>query len=165
MPTFTLTILEQIGCQDSSELRFLGERHLTAASLAEGKRWLSGMIAENRLESDRFYRFESSDCSAAVWRDAALSVSFYLFSDGRLCPLRIWSRTEHIQYHQNDPEWIADFEGVPTWSLFAPIEPRWQCLRTVPAERSWMGRSRRDWQRRNCYVLTSAAIALEGRAA
>ena len=165
MPSFTLRVFEQIGSEKSQELRFLGQRQLTAATMVEGKRWLSGMIAEGRLESDRFYQLESMDSCDAMQREVILNIAFYLFPDRKLCPVRIWRLHERTQRHNSEPEWSADFEGIPGWSLIASMVPRWHCLRTVPVERSWLGRSKRDWQRRDCYVLDRPAKEVSIRAA
>lgn len=165
MATFTLREFERTGDGKSSSLRFLGQRQTSASTVAEGKRWLSQMIAGGQLQRDRFFRLESVNCASELRHDYLLNIAFYLFQDGRLCPLRIWSRWERTDAYHTDPEWTADFEGVPGWSLFASIEPRWYCVRTVPAERSWMGRSRRDWQKRDCWVLGDSNTLAKDRAA
>lgn len=143
MPVFTLYEFEQIGLISSSTLRLLGHRELSSPTVSEAKRWLSEAVLDKRLQSGRFYHW------TAMGRE--IRISFYAFEDGRLCPLRIWHRPECRG--TGEPEWIADFEGVPGWSAFASLEPRWRIERSVPRERSWMGRSRRDWQQRDCWFI------------
>jgi hypothetical protein len=156
MHHFTIRAFEPVHSENVWELRQLTEIRFAAATAQEGKQRLSDMIAEQSILRKRFYRFEGSGCFGEVRPDFHLSISFYLFEDGRLCPLRIWNRAEQGSFHPNDPEWTAHFDGIPPWSLVASIEPRWHLVQVVPAGSSWMGASKRDWQKRNCWSLTPA---------
>lgn len=162
MAKFTLRVFEQVGGSRSSTLRPLGSRETTGVSPAEGKRWLSEMMEAGRLDPDRFYLFEAGEDGSEG--DMRFSIAFFLFSNARLCPLRIWRNAETASVVA-EIEWTADFEGVPGWTRIAALEPRWYCERTVPVEQSWMGRSNRDWQKRDCWVLTRGASAKSQSAA
>lgn len=165
MRIFTLRIFERSGADKSCELRFLGQRQYEASNIVEGKRWLSQLIAAGQLHGDRFYQFQSLDSILSTSGQAALNIAFYLFADRRLCPLRIWSSHELAAVRGCDAEWVVDFEGIPGWSFIGSVEPRWHKLQTVPPERSWMGRSHRDWQKRDCWVLSKAAASTRDIAA
>ncbi|MBV8707796.1 MAG: hypothetical protein JO028_11455 [Acidobacteriaceae bacterium] len=150
---FTLQAFEPVCPENVWELRQLTEIRFAAGTAQEGKHRLSDMIAEQSIFPKRFYRFEGSGCFGEVRPDFRFNISFYLFEDGRLCPLRIWNRAEGGSFHPGDPEWTAHFDGIPPWSLVASIEPRWHLVQLVPASFSWMGTSKRDWQKRNCWSL------------
>ncbi len=159
---FTIQAFEPVHPENVWELRRLTEIRFTACTAQEGKQRLSDMIAEQSLFRKRFYRFEGSGCFPEVRPDFHFNISFYLFEDGRLCPIRIWNRTEGSSFHLSDPEWTAHFDGIPPWSLVACIEPRWHLLQSVPASFSWMGTSKRDWQKRNCWSLTPVNSSRHG---
>lgn len=156
MHHFTIRAFEPVDAVDIWELRRLTEITFIAGTAQEGKQRLSDMIAEQSIFRNRFYRFEASDCFPEIRPDFRFDISFYLFEDGRLCPLRIRNRAERGCFHPNDPEWTANFDGIPPWSLIASIAPKWHLLQLVPRGFSWMGTSKRDWQKRNCWSLTPA---------
>jgi hypothetical protein len=155
MPVFTLLEFEQVGSSASDQLRLLGQREIPNSTVSEGKQWLSTAILEGRLQTGRFYHWFSTESTAELRPGSTAQVSFCLFEDARLCPLRIWHRPEWRGTAKG--EWVLDCEGIPGWSAIASLEPRWRLERTVPAERSWMGRSRRDWQRRDCWRVSRPA--------
>ncbi len=156
MQQFTLRTFELFETNKNGALHLLGEVTYRAETASEGKWWLTDLISEGRLATGTFYRFETGDSLPDVHLQTALTISFCLFSGTRICPVRIRHRRETVHGHSVDPEWSVDFEGVPTWSLMRSIEPRWQLLRSVPESSAWMGRSRRDWQRRDCWTIPQA---------
>ncbi len=128
-----------------------GEVQVNANTAEEGKRKLSEWIDGRRLERERFYRFEGYAPFRGGRPQFVLNISFYLFEDGRLCPLRIWHWSEQTSNQSGESDWLVDFNGVPGWSLVASIEPRWY-LRPAPASADrWTGRSHRDWYKRACW--------------
>ena len=155
MRQFTLRTFELFESNRNGALQLLGELHMTAATASEGKQWLTDLLAKERLSIGTFYRFDSNDPLPDTPVKTPLNISFCLFSGTRICPVRIRHRSETPHWHSIDPEWSVDFEGVPAWSLMRSIEPRWQLLRSVPQASNWMGRSRRDWQRRDCWTIPS----------
>ena len=153
MRQFTLRAFELFETDRNGALHLVGEWDFAAKTVSEGKLWLTDLIASNRLATGTFYRFESNAAGPEVLPEAALNISFCLFSGIRICPVRIRHRSERVHWHSVDPEWSVDFDGIPGWSLMRSIEPRWRPLQSVPQSRGWMGRSRRDWQRRDCWTI------------
>lgn len=153
MRQFTLRTFELFETNRNGALHLLGEISFAAETASEGKLWLTHLIANGRLATGTFYRFTSNDNLDDIPLENALDISFCLFSGTRICPVRIRHRNEGVHWHSVDPEWSVDFEGVPGWSQMRSIEPRWRLLQTVPQSYGWMGRSRRDWQRRDCWTI------------
>ncbi len=156
MQQFTLRTFELFETNKDGALQLLGKATYAAETASEGKLWLTNLMAEGRLATGTFYRFEANASFPDVHLQTTFNLSFCLFSGTRICPVRIRHRSEKAHWHSVDPEWSVDFEGVPTWSLMRSIEPRWQLLQSVPQSYGWMGRSRRDWQRRDCWTIPQA---------
>ena len=153
MRRFLLRTFELFEMNSNGALHLLSEQSIEGETSSEGKLWLTNLIATGRLATGTFYRFESNAGSSDVLPEAALTISFCLFSEMRICPVRIRHRTEEAHWHSVDPEWAVDFEGIPGWSLMRSIEPRWRILQSVRQNHGWIGRSRRDWQRRDCWTI------------
>jgi hypothetical protein len=158
MRYFTLKTFEPMNPDAITGLILTGETRINAETAEEGKRKLSDWIDGRVLERERFYRFEGYVPSRGVRPQFVLNISFYLFEDGRLCPLRIWHWSEQTSNQSGQADWMVDFNGIPGWSLVASIEPRWYTTPrdTVPsvAGNPWSGRSHRDWYKRTCWTLT-----------
>ena len=153
MRQFNLRTFELFETNRNGALHILSEVSFNAETAAEGKQWLTDLITSGRLATGTFYRFDSNDSLPDVHCEGLLTISFCLFSGARLCPVRIRHRSECVNPHSVDPEWSVDFEGIPGWSLMRSLEPRWCPLQSVPQSRGWIGRSRRDWQRRDCWTI------------
>ncbi|MFL6452059.1 MAG: hypothetical protein ACJ746_30995 [Bryobacteraceae bacterium] len=89
MRHFTLRVFQPLKPARISGLALIGETQLTASTAEEGKRKLSEWIDGRVLERERFYRFEGYAPFRGGRPQFVLNISFYLFEDGRLCPLRI----------------------------------------------------------------------------
>lgn len=154
MRYFTLRVFEPLKPTRISGLALIGETRLHANTAEEGKRKLTEWIDRRVLDRERFYRFEGYAPFRGGRPHFELNISFYLFEDGRLCPLRIWHRSEQASNQTGESDWLADFNGIPGWSLAASIEPRWYSVPAPVGADRWIGRSPRDWYRRACWSLT-----------
>lgn len=159
MPHFTLRAFQPLNPVRISALTLIGEAKLQANTAEDGKRRLSEWIDGRVLERERFYRFEGYAPSRGARPQFVLNISFYLFEDGRLCPLRIWHRSEQASNQTGESDWTVDFNGIPGWSLVASVEPRWHFLPAPPSADRWMGRSHRDWYRRPCWALAPQVLS------
>lgn len=159
MPSFTLRVFEPLKTGRISGLALIGETQLQANTAEDAKRQLSEWIDRRALERERFYRFEGYAPFRGGRPQFVLNISFYLFEDGRLCPLRIWHRSEQASNQTGESDWTADFNGIPGWSLVASIEPRWHFLPVPPSRDPWIGRSHRDWYKRACWTLNAQALS------
>jgi len=157
MRYFTLKTFEPLNPERISGLVLTGEIQVNANTAEEGKRKLSEWIDGRRLERERFYRFEGYAPFRGGRPHFVLNISFYLFEDGRLCPLRIWHWSEQASNQSGESDWLVDFNGIPGWSLVASIEPRWYLRPTPVSANRWTGCSHRDWYKRACWTLTSEA--------
>jgi hypothetical protein len=137
-----------------SDLIALREYRFSAADLSGCKRRLSELICGDGLPAERFYRFEASPGGSKV------TISFYLFDGRRLCPLRIWNRTELYGQVSAGPEWMVDFNGLPPWSAITAVEPHWRLLGPLSGRDSTVGRSARDWSKRSCWVIDPPDVEL-----
>jgi hypothetical protein len=162
MRDFTLKVFEPLKPHRISGLMLIGEMRLQAGSAEEGKRKLSEWIDGRVLERERFYRFEGFAPFRGGHSQFVIDISFYLFEDGRLCPLRIWHRAEQASNQSGESDWLVDFNGIPGWSLVASIAPRWYPVPPAPSKDAWCGRSHRDWYKRASWSLTSHSRAMPG---
>jgi hypothetical protein len=162
MPYFTLRVFQPMKPSRISGLSALGETRLEAKTAEDGKRQLTQWIDGRALERERFYRFEGYAPFRGGLPQFVLNISFYLFEDGRLCPVRIWHRSEQASNQSGESDWLVDFNGIPGWSLIAGIEPRWYQLPTPAPADLWTGRSHRDWYKRACWSLTPQAHSSAG---
>jgi hypothetical protein len=157
MRYFTLRVFQPLEPARISGLALIGETQLNARTAEEGKRKLTEWIDGRMLERERFYRFEGYAPFRGGRPQFVLNIAFYLFEDGRLCPLRIWHRSEQSSNQTGESDWLVDFNGIPGWSLVASIEPRWYPLPAPVSTDRWIGRSHRDWFKRACWSLTTRA--------
>ena len=157
MRQFTLRVFQPLKPTRISALAVIGEMQLNADTAEQAKRNLSEWIDSRVLERERFYRFEGY----APFRGGApqfiVNIAFYLFEDGRLCPLRIWHRSEQASNQSGESDWHADFNGIPGWTQIASIEPRWHLEPGSGSRDRWIGRSHRDWFERPCWTLNAQA--------
>lgn len=157
MRQFTLRVFQPLKPTRISALAVIGQMHLNADTAEQAKRKLSEWIDGRVLERERFYRFEGY----APFRGSApqfiVNIAFYLFEDGRLCPLRIWHRSEQASNQSGESDWHADFNGIPGWTQIASIEPRWHLEPGLGSRDRWTGRSHRDWFKRACWTLNAQA--------
>jgi hypothetical protein len=147
MWTAILRAFAPLNPKQISDLLPLREYRLTATDLSASKQWLSELICCHRLPRETFYRFEAAPGGPK------LVISFYLFEDRRICPLRIWNRTELYGHRSAGPEWMADFNGLPPWSVIAAAEPQWRLVAAPARHNSTVGRSARDWRKRDCWAV------------
>jgi hypothetical protein len=157
MRQFTLRAFEFSNPAASLDLRQAGEARIALETAAAGKRWLSDLIAQERICSGYFYRFESSGEFSEVRPSFLFTISFYLFEGGRICPVRIWHLEERQGPRAAGPQWTVDFNGLPGWSLMASIEPRWYPVKARCSARPGVGMSERDWYERDCWSLQNPA--------
>jgi hypothetical protein len=157
---YALRCFAQRGNSKSSELVLLQEIRLTASSAEEAKGKLTAMLMGGRLVPSRFYRFGPSDFSEPGQRDARLELSFFLFQDGRICPIRIWNTAELFGSPAGGSEWTVDFNGLPAWSRMAAVQPEWH--RCHPsgslAVSQWNGTSAHNWQARPCWTISARQL-------
>ena len=154
MRYFTLRVFQPLKPNRISALALLGETQMHANTAEDAKRKLSEWIDGRVLERERFYRFEGYAPFRGGRPQFELNIAFYLFEDGRLCPLRIWHRSEQASNQTAESDWLVDFNGIPGWSLVCSIEPRWHHLSAPVSADRWIGRSQRDWHKRACWSLT-----------
>ena len=154
MRRFTLKTFSALNQNNPAELEQIDEVSFCAVTAQEGKQWLTSWIAERKLQSDSFYRFSGSADFPEVRPAFVFNISFYLFSDNRLCPLRIWHKSEQFGDQVAGPNWRVDFNGIPGWSLVASIEPRWRPIQAMSTTDPWAGRSHRNWWQRDCWSLS-----------
>lgn len=155
MAYFTLRTFEPLTPSRISGLALLGETQFVTRTAEEAKGKLSAWIESGLLDRERFYRFEGFAPFRGGRPQFVLNISFYLFEDGRLCPLRIWHRDEQASNQTGESDWLVDFNGIPGWSLIASIEPRWRVFQAPASEDRWTGRSHRDWYKRSCWTVVS----------
>jgi hypothetical protein len=156
MPYFTLRVFQPLNPSKISGLALMEEFRMDTNTAEEGKRQLTDWIDGRVLERERFYRFEGYAPFRGGRPHFVLNISFYLFEDGRLCPLRIWHRSEQASNQSGESDWLVDFNGIPGWSLVASIQPRWHQLAARSAD-AWTGQSWRDWYNRACWSLVPQA--------
>ena len=112
MPYFTLRVFQPMKPSRISGLSALGETRLEAKTAEDGKRQLTQWIDGRVLERERFYRFEGYAPFRGGRPHFVLNISFYLFEDGRLCPVRIWHRSEQASNQSGESDWLVDFNGM-----------------------------------------------------
>ena len=153
MRQFTLRIFEPLKPHRISALAVIGEIQVSASTAEEAKRKLTEWIDGRVLERERFYRFEGYAPFRGCAPQFVVNIAFYLFEDGRLCPLRIWHRSEQASNQTSESDWHVDFNGIPGWAQIASIEPRWHLQPVTASGDRWSGRSHRDWFKRACWTL------------
>ncbi len=151
MRRFTLRTFSAVIQHNPAELKQTDEHSFCAVTAQEGKQWLSSLINDGKLCSGSFHKFSGSGDFPEVRPAFLLNISFYLFPDKRLCPVRIWHKSEQFGDQVAGPDWTVDFNGIPGWSLVCSIEPRWHPLPATSTTDPWAGRSNRNWWQRDCW--------------
>lgn len=155
MWNFSLRVFSAVDSQPIHDLNLLRESSFAGPDLSVAKWRLSEWIANQVLPTDRFYRLEGTS------GEAKLVVSFYLFADRRICPVRIWNRTELFGQTAAGATWMVDFNGIPPWSVINAVEPHWHAVGSVAARNTAIGRSARDWRKRACWLVELPPLAVE----
>lgn len=148
---FTLRGFSAFHAAEIHDLNLQRESSFAAPDLSAAKFRLSEWIVNRVLPTDMFYRFEGT-CG-----EARIVVSFYLFADRRICPVRIWDRLELFGHAAPGAKWMVDFNGIPPWSAINGVEPHWNAV----GQNSVLGRSAREWRKRACWVVDLPALAVE----
>ena len=154
MRRFTLKTFSAVNQSNPSELEQIDELTFCAMTAQEGKQWLTSRIDQERLRFDSFHRFSGSGDFPEVRPAFVFNISFYLFPDNRICPVRIWQKSEQFGDQVAGPDWKVDFNGIPGWSSVASIEPRWHPIQATSTTDPWAGRSDRNWWQRDCWRLS-----------
>lgn len=137
------------------DLNLVRESSFAATDLSSAKQRLSDWISNGVLPVEMFYRFEGA------LGDTKLVIAFYLFADRRICPLRIWNRTELFGQASPGAKWMVDFNGVPPWSAINGVEPYWHRIGSSPEYNSTVGRSARDWRKRACWAVDLPEVSAD----
>jgi hypothetical protein len=135
-------------------LNLLRESSFSAPDIASAKKRLSDLISGDILPREMFYRFEGA------FGESKLVIAFYLFADRRMCPVRIWNRTELFGQASAGAKWMVDFNGVPPWSAINGVEPHWHRSGSLPDNNTTVGKSARDWKRRACWTVDVPEVAV-----
>jgi hypothetical protein len=152
---FTLRGFTPFDVRQIHDLNLQRESSFETFDLSAAKQRLSEWIVNHVLAPDMFYRFEGA-CG-----QAKIVVSFYLFGDRRMCPVRIWNRTELFGQAAPGAKWMVDFNGIPPWSAINGVEPFWHPVGSNGGQNSSIGRSARDWRKRACWVIELPEVGLE----